>query len=89
MGQVRTGNETVCYKDEYLGNVIEQEEVSRVFLLMFLYFSIEGEVERTLICVGRLGPEIWIGIWDFPEGIFRAQESGGCERGWCISKNCY
>ena len=42
MGQVRTGNETVCYKDEYLGNVIEQEEVSRVFLLMFLYFSIEG-----------------------------------------------
>ena len=59
--------------------MLEQEEVSRVFLLMFLYFSIEGEGERTLVSVGRLGPEIWIGIWNFPEGIFRAQEHGGCE----------
>ena len=37
------GNEAVCcYKDEYLENVMEREEVSSIFLLMFLYLAFKG-----------------------------------------------
>ena len=43
VGQVGSWIEVVCcYKVGYLENVMEREEVSSIFLLMFLYLAFKG-----------------------------------------------